>query len=79
MTPKDKEMIAICNVFWKKRIKDGIWEDAESETVSTPENLVYKRLDGLRSIIRPISAQLKVPILITIHNGTGGDPVFNLA
>jgi hypothetical protein len=49
-----KQLIDITSKIWGFREKQAIWYDIEYEK-PTPENLVYKRLDGLRAILLPIS------------------------
>lgn len=49
----DNSIVSICKNIWQKRTQPFIWVDSESE-ITQPENLVYKRLDGLRAILLPL-------------------------
>lgn len=56
MRETQKRLLEICKDIWSMRVKPFTWVDGEAE-LSSPENLVYKRLDGLRSILLPLASK----------------------
>ena len=57
MADLGNKLIDICNEIWIFRRSPGIWRDSESEP-ETEENLIYKRLDGLRTLVLPLTSKL---------------------